>query len=1305
MSEDVKEDVLASVLWECVTAELLEALGGADRRKKGVEAGRFVRIVQAAILRSAGGTPSTKRAVEGWRAAPGALEAALRRRFDYGEVLCADSLLAHAGQPPAVDLRRTEHFERVAGPPAPPQPGAASGPTRALPGSAAPRPGAAAPPGGESRVKLLAGIGDHWGLYLTVSQAGQVLRHPRDWSVVRVLPKVTALPCLDAVGVSASAVAVAYPDQSIRFVSFVEKSVEARVRAVYQAGAPQPALAYSSKHDKLLSGGVSGDMSLWHVPAASSLNDILEVTPEELLRADHLVRTESVCPNMLAAGGALSARAARDLHRVLRIFGPLFGLTPGQVAWLVGGAQSAAPKYLAALAQVRAYKPPAFARVIQQAIHFADFELDGNAVGGRAESARDGSPLCWRMRPHKAGVTALVIDGKGRVVSASKDCAVAITDVELQKTLYKLQGRGRGILAIDVSRESHVLAAAGYDATPMVWDLQNPVDRPQLLLDPFRPHTGRVVSVLCSQSLPQIVTADCNGLVKVWDTRMIDDSKGAVQTFSTSQHGHADRSGGPVIADMAFHPLKTTLVVVGREVAFFKARAQNPYSAGDSAVTAVVHKPALNCVVMAGGNVVAIWDAVTGCRLRATDVAGPDECITGMCAFTQSPNVVISVSTREMVQVRVSTGDVLKRIPIEFDGAAAGDAVVSLVVVPRPQLRPVVVAVMRQGSCMVYTTDLRPRSRAVINKTVVLSCACWCPSIGLLAVGNTSGAVLLLDPLSTKPDVVQQKLSASFGEVCCVCSLAHVQCLATSDASGGISLWDLKPHTASSFQLLSRWPGIGKHNTVPVLTSSGKYLFAGDDAGVVRLWDITPPRDEAEAEPFELVWTSAVHKSEVTAMCLATSDPEGGAPSGRRAAAGATGPTGKIRKRRPEAAAERRQDAAWAHFAGLGAAARLLTAGADNRAAVVCCATGGVAARFLQGRGVSSTAWTAGDPAPYTPVAHAAEPAAGPPQTPTDDGSEVGDSTASDESRSCSEPRVERRPEPAAKRPSSGKRQRSCKGSVVARQRAVSVLLNAEKSCRHTSVPTPQGSLRLRHASNGGRTASSLSSRSLVFRAHPHRSVPKVKLCRRQPPPPYRPSPSPNPNSTPTPPVPFLINMPNRPFSVEPAASEHSSTNQLVYRTRHDLPIHNTRFECSPRGQFRDAQEADDEEVRTIMTSTRRLDPTMPRGDRRDARPHSAMCRRKQGIPHAEDRAREGRLGDRCGHDGGGAAPPPPRPASAGLRAPPAWTESAQPPPAPAPPPAGAHESPHGRPHGGSCQAFALLSTRLRKGRACTPAQ
>lgn len=112
------------------------------------------------------------------------------------------------------------------------------------------------------------------------------------------------------------------------------------------------------------------------------------------------------------------------------------------------------------------------------------------------------------------------------------DRTIRLWDVHTGKHKQQLDGHSKGVRSLAYSPEYRFLVSAGFDFDALVW---NPyVD--QLILR-LHGHNNSLCGVEIIPDTPQIITADVDGVFKVWDIRNF----ACMQTFSAENMGEVKK--------------------------------------------------------------------------------------------------------------------------------------------------------------------------------------------------------------------------------------------------------------------------------------------------------------------------------------------------------------------------------------------------------------------------------------------------------------------------------------------------------------------------------------------------------------------------------------------------------------------------------------------------------------------------------------------------------------------------------------------------------------------------------------------
>jgi WD40 repeat protein len=221
------------------------------------------------------------------------------------------------------------------------------------------------------------------------------------------------------------------------------------------------------------------------------------------------------------------------------------------------------------------------------------------------------------------------------IVSCSLDTTVSVWDILTGSRRQLLQGHKMGVTSVAYQDRRRLLFSAGFDHEALVWSPFTPT-----VLFKLKGHGSPLVGVEVVPDSNQVVTADTDGLYKIWDVRTFQ----CVQSFNMDQgsnptdEGFVATGGGgggnaPENDEFMFTDHQklydfTTchhrpwhlsenatdrLAGVSLRLAFFEQRPVNVDTGGadDLPVRCAIYNSVLISVLTAHGNSVKIWSALT----------------------------------------------------------------------------------------------------------------------------------------------------------------------------------------------------------------------------------------------------------------------------------------------------------------------------------------------------------------------------------------------------------------------------------------------------------------------------------------------------------------------------------------------------------------------------------------------------------------------------------------------------------------------------------------------------------------------
>lgn len=106
------------------------------------------------------------------------------------------------------------------------------------------------------------------------------------------------------------------------------------------------------------------------------------------------------------------------------------------------------------------------------------------------------------------------------------DATISVWDTYTNYELFKLRGHRKGIFSLSYNPDYRLLVSCGFDHDAMVW---SPFVRS--LVFRLKGHHASLIGCHCVENSPEIITADIEGVFKLWDVRNFQ----CVQSFSPSE--------------------------------------------------------------------------------------------------------------------------------------------------------------------------------------------------------------------------------------------------------------------------------------------------------------------------------------------------------------------------------------------------------------------------------------------------------------------------------------------------------------------------------------------------------------------------------------------------------------------------------------------------------------------------------------------------------------------------------------------------------------------------------------------------
>jgi WD40 repeat protein len=260
------------------------------------------------------------------------------------------------------------------------------------------------------------------------------------------------------------------------------------------------------------------------------------------------------------------------------------------------------------------------------------------------------------------------------LLTASLDSTIALWDAYTTDMISRLKGHKNGVFSMAYNADSRLLVSCGFDHDAFVWS-----PFVNSLVYKLKGHTASLIGCQAIESSPEIVTADANGVFKLWDIRTFQ----CVQTFSKSQTSKRDDQESLCCFFLAQLPSVNKhqteddfrIVAASKMVYVFdQKRVVHERTADFTSVLWLSYNEAASTIITTSVNNLTVWDALLGSK-KASNINMCEYDMTAFCLDDRKRKIIVGTSIGKIMVYNPSNGAYMKSTyddPDTIDSAVVG---------------------------------------------------------------------------------------------------------------------------------------------------------------------------------------------------------------------------------------------------------------------------------------------------------------------------------------------------------------------------------------------------------------------------------------------------------------------------------------------------------------------------------------------------------------------------------------------------------------------------------------------------------
>lgn len=464
---------------------------------------------------------------------------------------------------------------------------------------------------------------------------------------------------------------------------------------------------------------------------------------------------------------------------------------------------------------------------------------DGS-IGLLYSGEKGGGINIWNLREKKSSpekilledghtdmVTDLISVSKLQfLISCSLDQKVILWDMIKGTPRRVYSEHSKGVLSLAFNTEYRLLFSAGFDHNICVW---NPYINTVAFT--IEGHNSSLVGVRVIPDSPQVISADIEGWVKIWDIRNLS----CVQTFNVEENETGARFN---LADFHYLQKQQRLAFGGKKLIFYDYdRNHGPTLVDDQLPLSAFYSPYNKVILTPTNQRVKVWNALSG---RLANIYGG----------TQQGE--ISYADMDQLQKRIFVGDTMG---VTYVYNIKNGALIKTLAEHPSEITyisscfsPAWQLIMTFSSGMIIMHEDSELSDTKIWRKITLdsgfyvtaSCSLISSNLEVLVAGSTEGLIKTwsLDLGKEEGMPMRQDDGSGNCEITAMQGVPKKPFMIVCDSLGNIVIWGLPPHPAKYSKLVSFYhaENLSEPATaVQAFILKNKLLYTGDERGTIRL--------------------------------------------------------------------------------------------------------------------------------------------------------------------------------------------------------------------------------------------------------------------------------------------------------------------------------------------------------------------------------------------------------------------------------------------------------------------------------------